>query len=43
MKTFGLITVEFQKVMGSSPLIPFDEWVELSGEKKKEDYINTVL
>lgn len=43
MKTFGLITVEFQKVMGSSPLIPFDEWVELSGEKKQEDYINTVL
>lgn len=36
MKTFALITVAIQKVMGSSPLIPFDEWVELIGERKQE-------
>jgi len=35
MTTFALITVEIQKVVGSSPLIPFDEWVELIGERKE--------
>lgn len=41
MKTFALITVEIQKVMGPLPLIPFDEWVELIEERKWEIYINT--
>lgn len=41
MTTFALITVEIQKVMGSLPLIPFDEWGELIKEKKWELDINT--
>ena len=36
MRIFALITVEIQKVMGSSPLIPFDEWVELIEKENKK-------